>query len=115
MLRRVAPRVASPKNTTIVRGDITIDVGRRAVKLNESPVPLTATEFDLLLLLAQNPGRTFTRDELVTTLWGAVRASSSGSLGVHMAHLRAKLNDDTTKPRYIITVWGVGYYFDGNV
>ena len=72
---------------------------------------LTAREFDLLLFLARHPGRAFTRDELMDQVWQYAFYSDTSTVTVHVRRLRAKLEPDPEQPRWIETVWGVGYRF----
>jgi two-component system alkaline phosphatase synthesis response regulator PhoP len=91
--------------------DLEVDVARRSVKVAERPVNLTFTEFELLTILARNPGRAFTRDELLIRVWGEDFYGDSRTVDVHVRHLREKLGEDPQKPRFIETVRGVGYRF----
>jgi DNA-binding response OmpR family regulator len=92
-------------------GDLSIDVERRAVKLDGAAIDLTAKEFDLLLHLAQNPGRVYTRTQLLDQVWGYSHSGYEHTVNSHMNRLRAKLERDPANPRYVLTVWGVGYKF----
>ena len=90
-------------------GDLTIDPEAREVTLAGQTVALTRTEFDILDVLSADPRRVFSRRSLVTDVWGADWFGDDHLVDVHIAHLRAKLADDTAHPRYILTVRGVGY------
>lgn len=92
-------------------GDLSIDVERRVVKLAGNTIDLTAKEFDLLLHLAQNPGRVYTRTQLLDQVWGYSHSGYEHTVNSHMNRLRAKLERDPANPRYVLTVWGVGYKF----
>lgn len=92
-------------------GDMTIDAERRVVTLHGKPVELTAKEFDLLQHLAHNPGRVFTRVQLLDQVWGYCHSGYEHTVNSHMNRLRAKIEDDPSNPRYLQTVWGVGYRF----
>ena len=72
---------------------------------------LTAREFDLLLFLARHPRRVFSRDQLMSRVWGYEPAFDSGTITVHVRRLREKIEDEPARPRYLETVWGVGYRF----
>lgn len=88
-----------------------VDVERRSVVADGQPVNLTFTEFELLTILARNPGRAFTRDELLVRVWGEDFYGDSRTVDVHIRHLREKLQEDPQRPRFIETVRGVGYRF----
>jgi quinol monooxygenase YgiN len=90
-------------------GSVEIDPVSREVRRGGSPIRLTRKEFELLLTLASAPRRVFTRDELMDRVWGYHAALETGTLSVHMRRLRTKLEDDPAEPRYLQTVWGVGY------
>ncbi|MDB6061622.1 MAG: DNA-binding response regulator [Verrucomicrobiaceae bacterium] len=92
-------------------GDLSIDVERRTVKLHNALLDLTAKEFDLLLHLALNPGRVYTRAQLLDQVWGYSHSGYEHTVNSHMNRLRAKLEADPANPRYVLTVWGVGYKF----
>ena len=92
-------------------GEMTIDVERRVVGLAGQTVDLTAKEFDLLLHLAQNPGRVYTRTQLLDQVWGYSHSGYEHTVNSHMNRLRAKIEADPAHPRYVLTVWGVGYKF----
>ncbi len=92
-------------------GDLRIDPDQYRVELAGQPVTLTALEMSLLLLLARQPGRVFTRAQLVEGLWAAPYEGYDRVIDVHVGHLRRKLGDDPEAPRFIETVRGVGYRF----
>ncbi|MEA3246151.1 MAG: response regulator transcription factor, partial [Gemmatimonadota bacterium] len=112
LIRRSAV-AASPGGTgVIVRGDLEIDLVKRAVKRAGTPVHLTPIEWELLRALAANPGRTFTHQQLFRAAWkGREHGDAQQYLRVYVAHLRRKLEDDPVRPRHIFTVSGVGYRF----
>ena len=109
MLRR--PRTDSTTTDVQVRrfGDLTIDPEAREVALAGRIVELTRTEFDILEVLSSEPRRVFSRRALVGDVWGADWFGDDHLVDVHIAHIRAKLDDDPAAPRYIGTVRGVGY------
>lgn len=96
----------------VVAGPLRIDPGARSVTLADEPLTLTAREFDLLLFLARAPGQVFTREQLLDHVWGYTFASDASTVTVHIRRLREKIEQDPTNPRFIHTVWGVGYKFD---
>jgi DNA-binding response OmpR family regulator len=91
--------------------DLCIDIPARRVEVNGTEVPLTPTEFDLLTLLAQAPGRVFTREILMNKVWGYDYLGDGHTIDVHISALRKKL-EANTEHRYITTVWRVGYRFE---
>ena len=113
VLRRVRGGVHQPG--LIRAGDLEIDVhGHRVARAGES-IHLTHTEFDLLVTLAQHPGQTLTRAQMLDRLHGVTYEGYDRSIDAHIKNLRRKLEPDPTRPRYIITVYGVGYRFTDEV
>lgn len=96
----------------LVRGDLVIDTARRKVTVNDREIDLTAKEFDLLLHLASSPGRVYTRGLLLEQVWGYDFIGEDRTVDVHIRRLREKVEKDSGRPRYILTKWGVGYYFN---
>jgi DNA-binding response OmpR family regulator len=90
-------------------GELEIDASTRDVKRRGEPLPLTAKEFDLLWFLASHPRQVFSRDQLMDRVWGYSAALDTGTVTVHVRRLREKIEDDPSRPRYLETVWGVGY------
>ena len=80
--------------------------------VRESPIELTAKEFDLLYLLARHPRQVFTRDQLLERVWGGADYIDPGTVTVHIRRLREKIESDPSSPIYLLTVWGVGYKFE---
>jgi two-component system OmpR family response regulator len=91
--------------------DLTIEPNKRAVTIRGEPVTLTAKEFDLLLHFARQPGRVFTRTQLLDSVWGYGHDGYEHTVNSHINRLRSKIEEDHAAPRYILTVWGVGYRF----
>jgi len=102
---------APDKQRMIQTGDLVIDVEKRKVALCGKAVDLTAKEFDLLLHFAQHPGRVHTRSQLLDSVWGYTHAGYEHTVNSHINRLRAKIERGTGRPRYILTVWGIGYSF----
>lgn len=100
---------------TIESGGLTIDTAKRSVTIEGKAVELTSKEFDLLLHFAQNPGRVYTRAQLLDMVWGYGHAGYEHTVNCHINRLRSKIGDDYSSPRYILTVWGVGYKFSESV
>lgn len=95
----------------IERGDLVIDIGKRRVVRDGTPIELTGTEFDLLLYFARHPGRVYSRQQLLDQVWGYGYEGYAYTVNSHINKLRSKLEHDRDNPRYIQTVWGVGYRF----
>jgi two-component system alkaline phosphatase synthesis response regulator PhoP len=113
VLRRV--RGGAQPRTILRAGDLEIDLdGHRATRDGE-PIPLTRIEFKLLAVLAQSPGLTFTRDQLVERLHGVAYEGFDRSVDSHVKNLRRKLEPDPAEPRYVLTVYGIGYQFNDEV
>ncbi|KRT55267.1 response regulator transcription factor [endosymbiont of Ridgeia piscesae] len=104
-------RDESPVEEQIRCGGLQIDVVRRAVQVDGRPVELTAREFDLLLFFARQPGRVFSRVQLLDRVWGYNHEGYEHTVNSHINRLRAKIESEPSKPRYVLTVWGVGYKF----
>lgn len=92
-------------------GHFTINHEQRQVIRDGEEIYLTAKEFDLLWLLASHPGRVFTRDQLLDRVWGYEFYGNVRTVDVHIRHMREKIEPEPNDPRYILTVWGVGYKF----
>ena len=90
-------------------GPLSIDVDGREVHIDEAEIMLTRTEFDLLDALSSRPGKVIGRRQLIEIVWGETWVGSDNIVDVHVGHLRRKLGDDPTRPRYVTTVRGVGY------
>jgi DNA-binding response OmpR family regulator len=91
--------------------DLKIDPGRRSVEREGRPISMTTLEFDLLYFLASRPGRVYSREALLTHVWGSDRLVDGRSIDSLISRVRRKLEADPAKPRYIQTVWGAGYRF----
>jgi DNA-binding response OmpR family regulator len=90
---------------------LTIDGKTREVTLDGEPLRLTGKEFDLLIFLASNPREVFSRTQLMDRVWGYEAALDTGTVTVHIRRLRSKIERDPSTPRYLETLWGVGYRF----
>ena len=95
----------------IKRGDLIIDVEKRRVSRGGETIELTGKEFDLLLHLARHPGRVYSRGQLLDQVWGYGYEGYAYTVNSHINKLRSKLEPDRDDPRYVQTVWGVGYRF----
>ncbi|MBL8448177.1 MAG: response regulator transcription factor [Zoogloeaceae bacterium] len=112
IFRRVDKLAAPPAETKTLTADgMEIDTERRTVTVEGQPVELTAKEFDLLLQFARHPGRVFTRAQLLDQVWGYSHSGYEHTVNSHINRLRSKIEGDPNAPRFILTVWGVGYKF----
>lgn len=113
VLRRSKPAQHAPvADIPIEAGDLRIDPAGRRVTRDGEAVQLTQREFDLLLHLASSPGTVFSRDQLMTAVWGHDFYTDTSTVTVHVRRLRQKLERDPGEPEFVQTVWGVGYRFD---
>jgi DNA-binding response OmpR family regulator len=94
--------------------ELIVDFDRRAVRVRGAEANLTFVEFEILGALARNPGRVFTRDQLLARIWGDAAYRDPRTIDVHIRHLREKLEQNAKSPEYIFTVRGVGYRFRDN-
>ena len=102
---------AVPDDARIARGPLVIEVSKRRALLAGRELALTAKEFDLLLHFARQPGRVFSRGQLLDQVWGYGHEGYEHTVNSHINRLRAKLEPNPAEPRYLLTVWGVGYKF----
>jgi two-component system response regulator VicR len=109
VLRRLGPQ--APVEERLAWDGLVIDAAAREVTRRGRPVQLTAKEFDLLRFLARHPRRVFSRDQLMSSVWGYEAAYDTGTVTVHVRRLREKLEDDPSRPQLLETVWGAGYRF----
>ena len=100
------------KETIYEMGSLSVYPERHKVKVCGSSVNLTLKEYELLLLLLQNKGMVFTRDQLLNKIWGYEFDGESRTVDVHIRRLREKIESNPSEPRYVHTKWGVGYYFN---
>jgi DNA-binding response OmpR family regulator len=112
ILRRI-DRMAEEKteSESLEFEELRIDGEKRRVEIGGNGVRLTAKEYDLLLQFARNPGRVYTRSQLLDLVWGYGEGTYEHTVNSHINRLRAKIEEDPSQPRYIRTVWGVGYRF----
>jgi len=112
LLRRAgAARTAAGEKGRVVLGSIELDFDKRRVSLEGRTVELTVKEFELLALFLRNPGRTYTRTQLLDLVWGPQFEGYEHTVNSHINRLRAKIERDPGRPGYLKTVWGVGYRF----
>ena len=114
IMRRTGKREGSTvASKMIVKGDRRIDCERRRVFSGEKELNLTAKEFDLLELLAMNPNKVYSRENLLNIVWGYEYPGDARTVDVHIRRLREKIEQNPSDPKYVHTKWGVGYYFRG--
>ena len=113
LLRRSAAVAASDsaKGAKLTRGHIVLDTERRIAVCDDKEIDLTVKEFDLMELLMKNPGKVFSRENLLNLVWGYDYQGEERTVDVHVRRLREKLEKNPAEPKSIITKWGVGYYF----
>lgn len=113
IMRRTASKetVKSDSSNIIEHGDMKIDREGRRVYIENKEINLTAKEFDVLELLLLNPNRVYSREKLLTLVWGADYPGDVRTVDVHIRRLREKIEKNPSEPRYVHTKWGVGYYF----
>ena len=99
------------ENEVIVAGDLKIDRTARRVFIRGVEKTFTTKEFDLLFFLAKNPNHVFSKEELFQEIWGTPSVGDIATVTVHIKKLREKIEEDTSNPEYIETIWGVGYRF----
>ena len=109
---KVTKEKKAVKSNIINAGDMKIDCDSRNLYIAGRPINLTAKEFDLLELLAVNPGKVYSRDNLLKAVWGQDYSGDGRTVDVHMRRLREKIEDNPSEPKYVHTKWGVGYYFN---
>ena len=111
IFRRMEVFDTQPEPAMLTHGPVEIDADSRRVLVEGEPVELTAREFDLLIFFARHPGRVFTRGQLLDKVWGYTHEGYEHTVNTHINRLRRKLEADPSHPRFILTVWGVGYRF----
>ena len=111
LLRRASITAPQESSSVLKRGHITIDPERRSAEKDGVPVELTLKEFDLIEFLMRSPGRVYSRESLLDLVWGYDYQGDTRTVDVHVRRLREKLELDPAHPEYIITKWGVGYFF----
>ena len=112
VLRRTQGTAADNSEQTFISHGLRIDPQARLVTVDNQEKSLTVTEYDLLWLLARHPKQVFSRDQLLDQVWGQSEYIDPATVTVHVRRLREKIEPDPSSPRFIQTVWGVGYKFD---
>lgn len=113
ILRRNARSAVEQVKSKIVQaGDMKLDCDSRSLYINDKEIYLTAKEFDLLELLVLNPNKVYSRESLLSTVWGSAYPGDARTVDVHVRRLREKIEENPSEPKYVHTKWGVGYYFN---
>ena len=113
LLRRASTVRRQEEDDRLSGGGLTMDSASRRTWKDGAPVELTAREFDLLELLMKNPGRVYSREQLLNLVWGYEYTGEYRTVDVHIRRIREKVEADPANPTLLRTKWGVGYYFDG--
>lgn len=112
IMRRSAPQVnPQTRSTEVISGDVYLDTESRRVRIKDVEMNLTSKEFDLLLHFVSNPGKVYSREQLLETIWGADYPGDARTVDVHVRRLREKIEPNPSEPRYVHTKWGMGYYY----
>ena len=111
MVKMIKETTEEQGGNVVVKQDLMIDKNKRKVTLKGQRLELTPKEFDLLVLLASNPGHSYTRKRLLSVVWGYDFEGYEHTVNTHINRLRAKIEPDPNQPMYILTTWGVGYRF----
>jgi DNA-binding response OmpR family regulator len=116
VMRRTDIKANTVQNTTSISAEgLYIDIDKRKVLLNDQKIELSPKEFELLVLMASNPGRNYTRTELLNMIWGYNFEGYEHTVNSHINRLRAKIESDMANPSFILTTWGVGYKFNEDI
>lgn len=101
------------KSSIIENGDLKLDIEGKRLYICGKEINLTTKEFDLLELLATNPGKVYSREKLMNLVWGSKYNGDLRTVDVHIRRLREKIEEDPASPKYVHTKWGMGYYYQG--
>lgn len=112
VLRRRSAEPDIPMDAVLTGGPVRMDIDRHVVTVNGEEVPMPLKEFELLEILLRNVGRVMTRGQLIERVWGADYVGDTKTLDVHIKRLRSKIEPDSSAPRYVVTVRGMGYKFE---
>jgi len=100
---------AEPESETLVMGDLVMNLADYTVTKKDVKVDLTAKEYDILKLLLQNPKKVYTKEQIYSLIWNDAYLGDENAVNVHISRLRNKIEDNPRTPKYVITVWGIGY------
>ena len=112
LLRRAAGETQPVESKILKHGDMEIDLDRHTVSVDGKAISLTPIEFNILKLLASNPGYVYSRQDLLSVIWDTAYEGYKRNIDPHVNRLRTKVEENPKKPKYILTVWGVGYKFN---
>ena len=116
VMRRSEIKISKEQNTSSITAEgLHIDIDKRKVLLGDQKIELSPKEFELLVLMASNPGRNYTRTELLNMIWGYNFEGYEHTVNSHINRLRAKIESDMANPTFILTTWGVGYKFNEDI
>lgn len=115
MRRTDAPKENNNGSSTLSYDGLFIDIDKRKVLLNNKKIELSPKEFELLVLMSSNPGRNYSRMELLNIIWGYNFDGYEHTVNSHINRLRAKIESNMAHPKYILTTWGVGYKFNEEI
>ena len=116
VMRRASTQQTDEENSSAITFEgLYIDIDKRKVVLDDKKVELSPKEFELLVLMASNPGRNYSRTELLNIIWGYNFDGYEHTVNSHINRLRAKIESDMANPIYILTTWGVGYKFNEDI
>ncbi|MBR2404900.1 MAG: response regulator transcription factor [Clostridia bacterium] len=114
IMRRVTPIAPKGDRTKVRMGSVELDYNQRKITIGDITTDLTSKEFDLVDLLVSNPGRVYSRDDLLDLIWGYDYPGDARTVDVHIRRLREKIEPNAAEPKYLLTKWGAGYYFNEN-
>lgn len=109
MLQQESP---NPNSTLLEFKDLTVDLDKRKVTLHDARIDLSPKEFELLALLASNPGKSYSRSQILNLIWGYDFDGYEHTVNSHINRLRRKIEPDMANPKYVLTTWGIGYRFN---
>ncbi|MEM7037309.1 MAG: response regulator transcription factor [Bacteroidota bacterium] len=115
VMRRLSAQPETPANAVLEFDELKIEVENRITRLHGQRIELTPKEFDLLVLLAKHPGRSYTRGQLLNAVWGYEFEGYEHTVNSHINRLRNKIEQDASAPKFILTTWGVGYRFNDGI
>lgn len=111
IMRRSGANEAQASAAIIVNGDVKMDRDSRRFYINDREINLTGKEFDMMMILVQNPNRVYSREALLKAVWGEDYPGDARTVDVHIRRLREKIEKNPSEPRYVQTKWGVGYFY----
>lgn len=113
IMRRTSPeRAPQVQSSVIEKGDIKLDCDSRRLFINDNEINLTAREFELLEILIKNENKVYSRESLLKIVWGEDYPGDVRTVDVHVRRLREKIEANPSEPKYVHTMWGVGYYYN---